>query len=428
MSVPVVKVTCLAIMAIMGVFVVKSISESNENIFKFKSVVLMTCLIVLPAVIYNINYSYIFSLTTFITTIITYKYILNISYIKSSLSCGIMHVFIIILDFLSMCILSIFISTETIRNTWYISIVFNLLFAFILIFIFYKTKFGKSISKFVNKIVDKKQTRIVFFFILVIVGMSIVLYLVSKSIDISSIFTTNFALFIILFLLVIILFTERSSYDKLSMEYDSLFNYVGVFEEWIENEKFIRHEYKNQLAVLRSMTKQKVIKDKIDSIVDDMINIDDNVVNELGDLPNGGLKGLLYYKISVAKNNKIVVEINVGNNVKTLFKKLDAEKIKILSKIIGVYLDNAIEAAVQSNKKIISIEIYNLDSKLNIVISNSFKGEIDIIKMNQKGVSTKGEGRGNGLYFVSKLLNKNDWVIAEPKIIKDFYIIKSIIS
>lgn len=428
MSIPAVKVTCLAIMAIMGLFIVKKISGSNENVFKLKSLVLMLCLIILPAVIYDLNYSYIFSLTTFIMTVITYKYILNISYINSSLSCGIMHVFIIILDFISMCLLSVFISAETIRNTWYISIIFNILFAVVMIILFYKTILGNIISKFVDKIIDKRQAKIVFFFVLVIVGMSIVLFSVSQSIDIRSIFTTNFVLFLILFLLVIILFTERNSYDKLSTEYDNLFSYVGVFEEWIEKEKFIRHEYKNQLAVLRNMTKQKSIKDKIDSIVDDMINIDDNIVNELGDLPNGGLKGLLYYKISVAKNKKIEVEINVGNKVKNLFKKLDEEKIKVLSKIIGVYLDNAIEAAVQSKKKIISIEIYNLDSKLNIVISNSFKGKIDIVKMNQKGVSTKGEGRGNGLYYASKLLNKNNWLITESKIIKDFYIIKTIIS
>lgn len=428
MSIPVVKVICLTIMAVMGVFVVKKISGSNENILKFKSLILMICLIVLPAVIYNLNYSYIFSIIIYVITMITYKYILNISYIKSTLSCGIMLVFLVILDFLSMCLLSIFLNAETIRETWYISIIFNLLFASILLYLFYKTRVGTAIAKFVNKIEDKKQTRIIFFFILTLIAMSIVLFLVSESIDIRSIFTTNFVLFLILFLLVIILFTERNSYDKLSMEYDNLFNYVGVFEEWIEKEKFIRHEYKNQLAVLRNMTKQKSIKDKIDSIVDDMINIDDNIVNELGDLPNGGLKGLLYYKISVAKNKNINVEINVGNKVKSLFKKLDEEKNKVLSKVIGVYLDNAIEAAVQSNKKIVSIEIYNLDSKLNIVISNSFMGKIDIVKMNQKGVSTKGKGRGNGLYYASKLLNKNNWLITESKIIKDFYIIKTIIS
>ena len=428
MSMDVTKTICSILMAITGLFVVKKFSGSAENVFKLKSFALMLFLIALPAVIHDLSYSYISSILNYVITIVTYKYVLNIGYIKSTLSCTIMHILLIIVDLASMYILSTFVSADTFRNAWYITLIFNILFAFILILISYKTRLGNIISNAINKIENRKGTKMAFFFILIIIGMSIVLYLVNESIDISSIFTTNLAIFIILFLLVIILFTERNSYDKLSMEYDNLFNYVGVFEEWIEKEKFIRHEYKNQLAVLRNMTKQKSIKDKIDSIVDDMINIDDNIVNELGDLPNGGLKGLLYYKISVAKNKNINVEINVGNKVKSLFKKLDEEKNKVLSKVIGVYLDNAIEAAVQSNKKIISIEIYNLDSKLNIVISNSFKGKIDIVKMNQKGVSTKGEGRGNGLYYASKLLNKNNWLITEPKIIKDFYINKTIIS
>ena len=428
MSMDVTKTICSILMAITGLFVVKKFSGSAENVFKLKSFALMLFLIALPAVIHDLSYSYISSILNYVITIVTYKYVLNIGYIKSTLSCTIMHILLIIVDLASMYILSTFVSADTFRNAWYITLIFNILFAFILILISYKTRLGNIISNAINKIENRKGTKMAFFFILIIIGMSIVLYLVNESIDISSIFTTNLAIFIILFLLVIILFTERNSYDKLSMEYDNLFNYVGVFEEWIEKEKFIRHEYKNQLAVLRNMTKQKSIKDKIDSIVDDMINIDDNIVNELGDLPNGGLKGLLYYKITVAKNKNINVEINVGNKVKSLFKKLDEEKNKVLSKVIGVYLDNAIEAAVQSNKKIISIEIYNLDSKLNIVISNSFKGKIDIVKMNQKGVSTKGEGRGNGLYYASKLLNKNNWLITEPKIIKDFYINKTIIS
>lgn len=428
MSANITNTICSILMAIVGLIIVKKISGSKESFLGIKNICLMICLTILPVVIRDLNYSYIFSLIIFVITIITYKYILNISYIKSTLSCGIMHIFLVILDFISMNLLSIFVTAEVIRNAWYISIVFNLLFALILILLFYKTKIGDSISSFVNKIENKKQTRIVFFFMLIILGMSMLLFLASENLDISSIFTTNFVLFIILFLLVIILFTERNSYDKLSIEYDNLFNYVQVFEEWIENEKFIRHEYKNQLAVLRNMTSQKKVKDKIDSIVDDMINIDDNVINELGDLPNGGLKGLLYYKIAVAKSKKISIEIDIGNKVNVLFKQLDDDKSKILSKIIGVYFDNAIESAEQTKKKIISLEIYNLDSNLNIVISNSFSGTIDLTRINEKGVSTKGNDRGNGLYFVSKLLNKNDWLTTEQKVINEFYISKIIIS
>ena len=48
-------------------------------------------------------------------------------------------------------------------------------------------------------------------------------------------------------------------YNKLTEEYDSMFNYVNEFEDWLEKEQFNRHEYKNQLAVLRCLSTEKKI-------------------------------------------------------------------------------------------------------------------------------------------------------------------------
>ena len=203
-----------------------------------------------------------------------------------------------------------------------------------------------------------------------------------------------------------------------------MFNYVKVFENWIEEEQFIRHEYKNQLAVLRSMTKEKKVKDKIDSIIAENINIDDSMINELKNLPNGGLKGLLYYKLAVAKNKNVNVEVDVSPTVGKFLKKLSEEQIKVLSKLLGVYCDNAIEAASDTKKKIVSIEIYCLENAVNFVVSNTFDKNKIISNRNEKGVSTKGKGRGNGLYFAGKLLNRNNWIEEKQNIVNDFYIEK----
>lgn len=428
MSVPLVKFICMTIMAIMGLFVVKSISSSSEKILTVKNISLMGCLIVLPAIIYDMNYTAIYTIIVYGITIITYKYVLNISYIKSAISCGIMMIFIIVLDFIASVILVLFISASQVRDTWYINIASNILFSAILIFLFYKTKLKGLCCKFIDKIETKKQTKIVLFFVLVIVAMSVIVYIMTRNYEINSIFTKNLLIFLIFFLLVIILFTERNSYDKLSDQYESLFNYVKVFEDWIEEEQFIRHEYKNQLAVLRSMTKERKVKDKIDSIIAENINIDDSVINELRNLPSGGLKGLLYYKIAVAKNKNVNVEVDVSTTVGKFLKKLSEEQIKVLSKLLGVYCDNAIEAASDTKKKIVSIEIYCLNNTVNFVVSNTFDKNKIIANRNEKGVSTKGKGRGNGLYFASKLLLKNNWIEERQDVINDFYIEKILIT
>lgn len=428
MSVPVVKFICSTLMAIVGLIFVKKISGSNENLLRIRNISLMLCLTILPGVIYHLNYTYIYSLIFYVITIITYKQILNISYIKATLSCGIMLVYIAILDFVCLCCLVSFISLDTIRNTWYMNIIINGVFSIILLTTCYKTKLGEVLEKIINKISNKKQTKIVLFFFLMLIAMSIVLSISSQNFSISTMFTTNFLLFIILFLLVIILFTERNSYDKLSDEYDSLFEYVKIFEDWIEKERFIRHEYKNQLAVLSAMAKGKKMKEKINSIIDETINIDNDMIQSLSGLPSGGLKGLLYYKIAVAKKKKVNIEIDVNDKIAKLFKRMDDNQIIVLSKLIGVYCDNAIEAAIETRKKIVAIEIYSFDNIINIAISNTFNIENDIARRNEKGFSTKGGGRGNGLYYASKILNKNKWIIENQKIVNNIYIEKLLIT
>lgn len=422
MLVPVVRMICSTLMAIVGLIVVKKMSGSDERLLRIRNIVLMSCLIVLSPMIYSTKYSYIDTIIIYIMMILTYKFILNISFIKTIISCGILLVFIITLDFLESCFLLLFISVDALRGTWYINIITNCIVWLALMTIFNKKKIQKWLSSFVDRIETKKQTKIILFFILMIVAMCTIIYTISIDFAINSSFITNFLVFIALFFLVLILFSERNSYDKLSDDYDKLFDCVKVFEDWIEKEQFIRHEYKNQLAVLYAVTKEKSVREKIDNITDEMINIDGNVIQLLSSLPNGGLKGLLYYKIAVAKNRNVNIEVDISSKVGKVFRKLNDNMIRDLSKLIGVYCDNAIEAAINTSKKIVSIEIYNFDKEINIVISNTFNEKENISKRNEKGVSTKGEGRGNGLYFANKLLSKSNWISQDQKIIDNIYI------
>ena len=48
--------------------------------------------------------------------------------------------------------------------------------------------------------------------------------------------------------------------------------------------------------------------------------------------------------------------------------------------------------------------------------------------MDKKGVTSKGTGRGNGLYFAKKILNNNKWITHQRLIVSNFYIQKLIID
>ena len=58
--------------------------------------------------------------------------------------------------------------------------------------------------------------------------------------------------------------------------------------------------------------------------------------------------------------------------------KLETKDFKDLIRIVGVYLDNAIEASAESNDKKLGIEIYLAKEDIDIIISNTFNNNIKI--------------------------------------------------
>ena len=428
MSTIITKFICSAIMSISGLIIMKRICFSREKLFSLKGCCFLLFLIAETTFMYEKDYSYFYTIVNYILMIISYKYILNISIQKSIIGCGIILVSTVVAEILLSSLLMPFFSAQTLRSTWYINIICNMIISLILFITFCKTGLGTLTYKILTNIESKKYTRLVIFFSLLLIAMSIILYSITINFQINKLFTSNFLMFMIFFLLLIILFEERNSYDKLIKDYDNLFDYVKIFEEWIEKEQFIRHEYKNQLAVIRCLTREKKVKEKIDSIIAENINIDNDVINDLKYIPNGGIKGLLYYKIAIASSKKIDIEIDVSYTVEKLFKKLNKNKIAILSRLLGVYSDNAIEAAVDSKRKLISIEVYTENNNIIFVISNTYNNNSLILRSSEKGVSSKGAGRGNGLYFASKVLLKNNWIDDYKKVNKDFYIQKLIIK
>ena len=135
----------------------------------------------------------------------------------------------------------------------------------------------------------------------------------------------------------------------------------------------------------------------------------------------------MYYKAAIAQKHKINLTTDVSIESKGILTKLSEKEVKVLCKLIGIYFDNAIEAAAESRKKNVTIEIYELKDKVSIVFSNTFKKHKNMKDRNEKGVSSKGEGRGNGLYFASKLIKENDWLEQKQDIVDRYYIQELII-
>lgn len=107
------------------------------------------------------------------------------------------------------------------------------------------------------------------------------------------------------------------------------------------------------------------------------------------------------------KANELDVEINLE-----IFLDLNTLNIKIyeFSRIFGILLDNAIEAAVQCQEKIINIIIRDdfLANRQLVIIENTYNDfDIDINKIFEKGYTSKKNNTGLGLWEIKRIMLKS---------------------
>lgn len=422
------KFVCAMIISMTGFVVLKKLLKSDEKLLNFKNICLLF-LITLPTLLfYKSEYYISLSLLTYFFTTFIYKNIFRLNLIQSFLSTGILMIIISLSDMITSIMFINITTVEQMRSCWYIMLLSNLCVAIIAVIVSNFKTFPEKIGKLINRITPTKVFNNIIFIVLLIIVISTLFYNVSETFSLSSGYIINIAIMLIFFALTYFYLIEQYNYDKLSHEYDVLFDYVEHFEEWIETEQLNRHELKNSLGAMYSMTKNKKILEKIDSILKDNISIEDTWIEELKSVPKGVLKGLLYYKMAIARNKNLRIVTDVSSKSSTFLKRLKKTDLKDLTQLVGIFLDNALEAAEQSTKKQICLEIYVVDNNLNLVISNTYSGNVKLEYINKKGISTKGKGRGNGLYFAQKIVNRNDSFQIRQQIINNYFVEKIIIE
>lgn len=411
------------ITAILGFYIINILTKTNISLKRSKTILLLFLGSIAIMMFQEIKYPEIKPLLIYCINIIIYKKIFNFHIDDAIIVVGIAMLLSLIGDILISIVISLLMinNTEVVNNIITVSIK-NSIVLIITMIIITIPKVKNKLCDFYYNIKNKKKISTVIFFSLTIIISSILGFHISQNIEFDFSYIVTLIAIFILGILVIIFINSRNEYNNLVTEYDLLFTYIQNFEEWIEKEQLNRHEYKNQLAVLRCLTKEKKVKEKIDEILEDNINIEGQAVTNLKNLPKGGIKGLMYYKAAIAQKQKINLTTDVSIENKGILTKLSEKEVRILCKLIGIYFDNAIEAAAESRKKNVTIEIYELKDKVNIVFSNTFKKHKNMKDRNKKGVSSKGEGRGNGLYFASKLIKENPWIEDNQEIIDSYYI------
>lgn len=235
----------------------------------------------------------------------------------------------------------------------------------------------------------------------------------------------NFLFFIsyLVFSLVAIILYTRSIRREMRLqqkerEYEAINTYISDLERQYNQMRKFRHDYQNILSSLDSFIEEKDI--------DGLTNYYNETIQQtaiflrgnqfkLADLSNihvKEVKSIIATKLMYAQEIGIDAILEVKEPIVSLGKDS-----LVLVRIIGIYLDNAIEELTSIKKGTLRVALIRFEDYVEIVIENACRENIEpLYKLRKNGYSTKGDNRGLGLSNVDEMLSDSEKVSVETAI------------
>ncbi len=366
-----------------------------------------------------LNLDVIKTIFCFITIVVLYNYFYSLKIMKSIVLTFMYFIIQILSDMMCIKIFTIIFNKDYFYFNIASSFVGNLLVFVIMILITFILR--KLIYKIINiKLRNWLLVLLIFTIICILATFYSTFKYGSSSID-------NFLGFCILLVILIFLgysFIQVYKNNQLTTEYDNLLTFIKKYEAEIDKQRTLRHETKNQFLIIKSKIIDKendsAIIDYIDELLNDGRKVKHSEYAKLKYLPSNGIRGLFYFKLALAQDKGININVTISDKMENSFlKDMDASNFNQIGKILGVYLDNAIESADLAKEKTIEVEVYEEEDAAVFIISNSYNPSIKKI-----GRSSKGVGHGYGLLLAKSIIKNNKKLMAETQASEDHYIKK----
>lgn len=290
-----------------------------------------------------------------------------------------------------------------------------------------KTKVTNKLFNVVtNLFKGTKKLQLVFICIVAILSIIVFPFTVYYEIDFIYLIVLYFSLDLLFCFIIFYSLITKNKYDKISNKYNIALNSLKDYEEMMSKYRIMNHENKNLLLTIRAMSLSSgnEIPKYIDSIMKNKNNDDEKLLFKMNVIPSGGLRATIYSEILKIQNQKIKYTLNIDKQIKTVdLINLDTNEIIDLCKIIGVFIDNAIDAVRKKSKKYIDISLFLIDDKLNIKITNNYSGKINLDRLSKPGYTTKKQkdGHGYGLTLVKNIADNNENIKIKTEAAKEFF-------
>ncbi len=232
----------------------------------------------------------------------------------------------------------------------------------------------------------------------------------------------------LLVMLFLLLAMRRSWIEQMETEskqkaLQDLQDYTHNLEVMYDGMRSFKHDYVNILLSLSGYMEN----DDMDGLKDffeqkifptkNLIDQGDYKLNQLGNIGVLEVKSLLCAKMIYAHESGIDVMIDIPDRVdRFMIDTVD------LARILGIFLDNAVEAALATEQPWIGLNIIQNQAGVSIIISNRFEDHgLTLNSLRQKGFSTKPGHQGIGLSNVQKILSSYSNVLLDTTIQRDCF-------
>ena len=187
-----------------------------------------------------------------------------------------------------------------------------------------------------------------------------------------------------------------------------------------DSTRTFRHDFNNVMQAIGGYIKTNNIYDLekyYNRIIPECFRINNLYRFHSKLIKNAAIYSIISDKYNLAESKNIKMSLNI---------LLDLDFIKLdnynLSKILGILLDNAIEASGETSSKFVNVTFQEIDSRQLIIIENTYLSKgISTKKIFEKNFTTKEKNSGLGLWEIKKIIDKKKNLSIETKAGKEFF-------
>lgn len=285
-----------------------------------------------------------------------------------------------------------------------------IMYLFVLILILFLK--NKNLKLNILDDIDKKNKYIIFInFVLGILALIVQSFITFYYLDRLPILMTflSFVSLLAYFSINIYSLTRVMKLNLTTKKLESAESYNNTLHILHDNVRGFKHDFDNIVTTIGGYIRtedMKGLKKYYLQLEDDCQRVNNLYLLNPEIINNDGIYNLLTKKYNEAEEKDIKVNITFLLDLSTLHMK-----IYEFARILGILLDNAIEASSECEEGIINLTFRN-DSKNSrelIIIENTYNDKnLDTEKIFEKGVSGKDNHTGLGLWEVRKLIKKNN--------------------